>query len=85
MSSFWEWLKRGYKAAVMSEMLRQAAAPVAPTTNVAPVPKNIVVKADIPPLAQYGSYEHHKGVNVFIDPPPGKAISTIVAEVWLED
>jgi hypothetical protein len=69
--SFWDWLKRGYKDEVVSEMTRQRP--------------RVTVTADIPPLAQYGSYALHKGINVFIDPPPGKAISEIVAEEWLSD
>jgi len=69
--SFWNWLKRGYKDEVMSEMTRQRP--------------SVKVIAEIPPIAQYGSYAHHKGVNVYIDPPPGKAISKIAAAEWLED
>ena len=41
------------------------------------------VTAKIPPIATYGSYALHKGLDVSIEPPPGKRISEIAAEEWL--
>lgn len=45
----------------------------------------MTVTANIPPLAQWGSYAYHEGIDVHIDPPPGQRISEIVAEEWIED
>ena len=46
---------------------------------------NIRVTATIPPVAQYGSYAHHKGIDVKIEPPPGERICELVADEWISD
>lgn len=79
--NFTDWAKRNWKSAVVDALLGRGEE--TPTDGREPI--NVTVTADIPPVAQYGSYDLYPGINVTIDPPPGKKISEIVAEEWLSD
>jgi hypothetical protein len=85
--TWWEWLNRSYKESVVAELLGNRAGSEPPrktaTTTAAPAP-DVRVTAKIPPLAQYGSYAHHEGVDVFIDPPPGELVSGLAANEWID-
>jgi hypothetical protein len=88
MSGILDWFKRAYKAEVVDTLLGKSTdSPSPPGRNRtvasdAEVP-NVKITAKIPPVATYGSYALHKGIDVSIKPPPGERISTIAAEEWL--
>jgi hypothetical protein len=69
MKSIWNWFNRGYKEETVERLYTSG----------------ITVTAVIPPVAQHGSYAHHKGIDVYTEPPLGKAISKILAEEWIAD
>jgi hypothetical protein len=99
--NFYDWFTRGYKPEVIATLLGDTAATElltsgskeptrrTATATAAPAPDDPIpdvhVTARIPPLAQYGSYDLHEGVDVYIDPPPGKKICETIAEEWLMD
>jgi hypothetical protein len=89
MSGILDWFKRAYKAEVVDTLLGKGTdvpSPPGRNTAVAAAPspeRNVKVTAKIPPVATYGSYALHKGIDVSIKPPPGERISAIAAEEWL--
>jgi len=88
--NFSEWAQRAWKGAVVDTLLGKDGAGGGGGVAVAAAggadkPPPVKVTATIPPVAQKGSYALYPGINVKISPPPGNAISAIVAEEWLSD
>jgi len=89
--SFADWFTRGYRGSVVDALLGKLAAqgsgakPPRDTATVAgaSVP-DVRVTAKIPPVAKYGSYALHNGIDVKITPPPGEGICGIAANEWLD-
>ena len=80
-----DWLNRTWTAAVIDTLLgRDGGYPPGQGGKVGEweVP-NFRVYADIPPVAQKGSYALYPGINVTIDPAPGRKIVEEVAKQWL--